>query len=254
MSDVLVAGKSGQLAQALAHVSETPLHFRGAKDHDFFDIDATARLIDQLGIKTLINTAAYTAVDQAESEPEAAYRLNAELPKAIAKACKLTDTKLLHISTDYVFDGEKPIDEYYTPQDTPNPINIYGQTKLDGERAVLDANDAASIIRTSWVISAFGKNFMTTMMTLMAQRDHLSIVNDQWGTPTQATDLAQRLLSNSAWNHLDHFASDRQKTWFTLAEEIKEDNDFTCTLTPIPTSEYPTAAKRGTNTSLETAP
>ena len=250
MSDILVAGKSGQLAQALGQVSETPIHFFGRDDHDFFDVDATARLIDQLGITTLINAAAYTAVDQAESEPDAAYHLNATLPRALAKSCKLTGTKLLHISTDYVFDGEKPVGDYYQPGDETNPINVYGRTKLDGEQAALDENEDAHIIRTSWVVSEYGKNFMTTMIKLMAEGRELKVVNDQWGTPTFAPKLAQFLLKKSHEGQILHFASEPQQTWFELAKSIKSQKGFKNTILPILSHQFPTAAKRGKNTSL----
>ena len=253
MSDVLVAGKSGQLAQALAHVSEQSLYFRGRKDHNFFDVDATARLIDQLCLKTFINTAAYTAVDQAESEPDVAYHLNAILPRSIAKACKLTGTKLLHISTDYVFNGEKPVGEYYTPEDAPDPINVYGRTKLDGENAVLDIGGDARIIRTSWLISQFGKNFLTTMVQLMQSGKPLNIVNDTWGTPTIATDLAAFLLlgdDKDGKQIITHYSSGAQKTWYEIAFRIYKTLKADSYLSPISASQYPALAKRGSNTSL----
>ena len=250
MSQTFIVGKSGQLAQALAHVSEAPLHFRGGQDHDFFDVDATARLIEDLGITKVINTAAYTAVDQAESEPEAAKSLNVDLPQAIAEACLKTGANLIHVSTDYVFDGEKPVGEFYLPTDETNPINVYGQTKLDGEKAVLDVDAAAQIVRTSWVISQFGKNFLKTMARLMGEGKDLRVVNDQYGTPTLATDLAAHLLSNQVAPGISHHATGPQQTWFDMAKDIHLALAATGSLTSIPTEEYPTPAKRGGNTSL----
>lgn len=249
MGQTLVVGKSGQLAQALAYVSDTPLSFRGGQDHDFFNVDATARLIDDLNIRRVLNTAAYTAVDQAESEPGAARQLNTHLPLAIAKACSQTSARLIHISTDYVFDGQKEIGQHYKPEDETNPINVYGQTKLDGEYAVLDTLKDASIVRTSWVISQFGKNFLKTMARLMREGKDLRVVNDQWGTPTLATDLARHLISGVP-EGISHHATGAQQTWFNLAKTIQAGLDTNVTLSPIPTDDYPTPAKRGRNTSL----
>ena len=254
----LVVGNSGQLAQALAHVCQTALHFRGGKGHDFFDLDLTKRLIGELGVEKIINTAAYTAVDLAESEPDAAARLNVVLPVTLAHAAKQTGAGLIHISTDYVFDGEKPIGELYRPEDKTNPINVYGQTKLEGERGVQAADDRAVILRTSWLHSPFGKNFRTAMEGLLCEREEIGVVADQWGTPTDARDLARHCLSLDPLRpgpRLRHFSGGVSMTWFDLAQIFKAALPYArAILRPVATSAYPTAARRGVNTGLALAP
>ena len=254
---VLVVGKNGQLAQALNFASPDPLEFRGAADHDFFDVAATARLIEDQGFQTLINTAAYTAVDQAEQDQEAAYSLNRGLPIALTQACLKTDARLIHVSTDYVFDGTK--DGPYVPTDPTSPINVYGASKLAGEQAVLSSGAQAHIVRTSWVVSRFGRNFLQTMVGLMQDREGLGIVDDQLGTPTLAPSLALNLLELSSKDKLptapiSHFSNGQVMTWFGLASQIRSvlaDRGLSLAhLRAIPTSAYLTPAARGKNTAL----
>lgn len=203
-----------------------------------------------------INTAAYTAVDKAENEPEKAHLINVIGAKNIAEASKKYDTILLHISTDFVFDGNSSKLEMtgYTETDIPNPTGVYGQTKLDGEKAIQEIWHKHYIIRTSWVYSQFGHNFMKTMLRLASERDTISVVNDQIGTPTNAVDLAEVLLkiichserSRGTTNNFGiyNFSNEGQCSWYDFAKKIFEINSVIINLVPIPTSAFPTPAKR----------
>ncbi|ESU24168.1 dTDP-4-dehydrorhamnose reductase [Flavobacterium enshiense DK69] len=202
--------------------------------------------------KFCINTAAYTAVDKAESEPEKAHLINVVGARNIAEACKKNNTTLLHISTDFVFDGE--ITTPYLESDIPNPTSVYGQTKLDGEKVIQAVWEKHFIIRTSWLYSQFGNNFMKTMLRLASDRDMLSIVDDQIGTPTNAVDLAEALVGMITFCDAEpvggvqcgiyNFSNEGQCSWFDFAKKIFEVNNIAIILNPISTSSYPTAAKR----------
>jgi dTDP-4-dehydrorhamnose reductase len=198
-----------------------------------------------------INAAAYTAVDKAESEPNKAQLINVVGAKNIAEACQEFDTKLIHISTDFVFDGTKK--SPYNEMDLSNPKGVYGQTKLDGEKAIQEVLSNYYIIRTSWVYSQFGNNFMKTMLRLASERDTISVVNDQMGTPTHAIDLAEALvqimITDNRQPTIDrsgiyHFSNEGQCTWYDFAAEIFRVNALSINLQPIPTSSYPTPAER----------
>ena len=198
-----------------------------------------------------INAAAYTAVDKAESEPEKAFAINVTGAKNLAEVSKKFDTILLHISTDFVFDGNK--NRPYLEQDLPNPTGVYGQTKLDGEKAIQEVWDKHYIIRTSWVYSQFGNNFMKTMLRLASERDTISVVNDQIGTPTNAVDLAEILvkiiLTDNRQPTTDNFgiynfSNEGQCSWYDFAKKIFEINNIIINLLPIPTTSFPTPAKR----------
>ena len=198
-----------------------------------------------------INTAAYTAVDKAESEPEKANLINVVGAKNIAATCKQFDTKLIHISTDFVFDGSN--NSQYTETDLPNPKGVYGQTKLDGEKAIQEVFPNYFIVRTSWVYSQFGNNFMKTMLRLSSERDVISVVDDQIGTPTNAVDLAEALvqiiLTDNQQSTTDnfgiyHFSNEGQCSWYDFAAEIFRVNKISINLQPIPTTSYPTPAVR----------
>jgi dTDP-4-dehydrorhamnose reductase len=197
-----------------------------------------------------INTAAYTAVDKAESETEKAHLINGLGSENLAKVCKENDTILLHISTDFIFDGtsKKP----YLESDFPNPQSVYGQTKLEGEIAIQNTWEKHFIIRTSWVYSQFGANFMKTMLRLASERDSLSVVSDQIGTPTNAVDLAEVLLTivKSPVTHhpssfgIYNFSNEGVCSWYDFAAAIFHQKEIKIDLKPIPTSAYPTPAKR----------
>lgn len=252
---VLVTGANGQLGQSLQFIAEKYPQI------DFVFCDSKALDITQkAGIESVfnkikpdfcINTAAYTAVDKAETETEKAEAINVTGVKNLAEICKEFKTQLIHVSTDFVFDGTKKTP--YTEEDIPNPKSVYGQTKLDGEKAVQAILEDYFIIRTSWVYSQFGANFMKTMLRLGAERDSLSVVNDQIGTPTNAVDLAEALVQIVVFvsQHPTHkvsgiynFSNEGSCSWFDFAKKIFENNTINIDLQPIPTSSYPTPAQR----------
>lgn len=252
---ILVTGANGQLGQALQfsapNYPELQFVFCSSTDLDITNAENCETLFAKIKPKYCINAAAYTAVDKAESESDKAHSINVDGPKNLAVVCKLNNTILLHISTDFVFDGtaSKP----YTENDIPKPTGVYGQTKLDGEKAIQETFDSYFIIRTSWVYSQFGNNFMKTMLRLASERDSLSVVNDQIGTPTNAVDLAQVLIeiiyhaerNRSASNFgIYHFSNEGKCSWYDFAKEIFKINKINIDLQPIPTSNFPTPAKR----------
>ncbi len=252
---VLVTGANGQLGQALQFIAgnypEITFVFCDSKKLDITNADSIDAIFQEVKPDFCINAAAYTAVDKAESEPEKAYLINVSGAENVAIACKAHTTTLLHVSTDFVFDGTKTTP--YTEEDIPNPTGIYGQTKLEGEKAIQAILEHYYIIRTSWVYSQFGANFMKTMLRLGSESDTLSVVNDQIGTPTHAVDLAEALIkmichterSRSVSNYgIYNFSNEGQCSWFDFAKKIFEVNNIAIDLKPIPTSSYPTPAQR----------
>jgi dTDP-4-dehydrorhamnose reductase len=199
-----------------------------------------------------INCAAYTAVDKAESEKELAFSVNAGAPGILAKVCKKNNTKLVHISTDYVFNGASTVP--YKEEYPTDPQSVYGASKLEGERKIIQTNPDSIIIRTSWVYSAFGKNFVKTMLKLMKEKQEISIVNDQIGSPTYAADLAEvimQIIGKSSIHHspltthgIYNYSNNGVISWYDFAIAIKELTGSHCKINPIPTSQYPTPAKR----------
>lgn len=247
---VLVTGANGQLGKAIQLIAPNSpeLHFVFCSSTDL-DITNSANcqsIFSKIKPKYCINAAAYTAVDKAENEPEKARLINVSGAKNLAEACKEYSTILFHISTDFVFDGSKRVP--YDEEDIPNPTGVYGQTKLDGEREIQAVFDNYFIIRTSWVYSQFGNNFMKTMLRLASERDSLSVVNDQIGTPTNAVDLANALIriivSNKNAFGIYNFSNEGQCSWYDFAKAIFEINTIKIDLKPIPTSSFPTPAKR----------
>ncbi|CAG0890415.1 unnamed protein product [Cyprideis torosa] len=205
-------------------------------------------------IDVCINCAAYTQVDLAEKEVELAFKINADGPAILAKECLDQNALMIHISTDYVFDGKNTTP--YTTNDPVNPINVYGKSKAEGERQVMQNNPNSIIIRTAWVYAkTHGKNFYQTMKRLMQERDELSIVNDQWGCPTETKDIAQYIMDiiskDDTQPGIRHFTGKEKMTWFQFAEKIKEEIGATCELKPITTAEYPTPAERPMYSVLE---
>lgn len=247
---VVVTGASGQLGQALQYIAgshpDITFHFASSSELDITDKSSITAYFSKHKPDACINAAAYTAVDKAESEPEKAFAVNVTGAKNVAEVCKEHDVLMLHISTDFVFDGTKK--EPYTENDLSNPQSVYGSTKLQGEKEVQAILDKYYIIRTSWVYSQFGHNFMKTMIRLGNERDSLSVVNDQTGTPTNAVDLAQTLVAiiksgKNAYG-IYNFSNEGSCTWYDFAKAIFEVNNITINLQPIPTSAYPTPAKR----------
>lgn len=251
---VLVTGANGQLGQSLQFIAEKhpeiEFVFCDSEKLDITDYDNVNDVFNEFIPDYCINAAAYTAVDKAELEPEKAYSINVLGPQNLSKLCKINNTVLVHISTDFVFDGTKTTP--YTELDKPNPTGVYGQTKLDGEIAIQDIWEKHYIVRTSWVYSQFGNNFMKTMLRLGSERDSLSVVNDQIGTPTNAVDLAEVLvaiITKNAKQNTEHygifnFSNEGQCSWYDFAKKIFEFNNININLQPIPTTSYPTPAKR----------
>lgn len=247
---IIVTGSNGQLGSELKDLSVSLPDFEWifttrenlnlAKEEDI------QKLFEQYQPAWFVNCAAYTLVDKAESEKEESLAANAVAPGIIARECAKNGTKLIHVSTDYVFhgDGTKP----YQPEDLTNPVNFYGETKLQGEQNALSNNPETIIIRTSWVYSSYGKNFVKTMRNLMASRSDLNVVADQKGTPTYAKDLAQAIISiiqssKQTWG-VYHFSNVGEITWFDFAEAIRDISSLDCNVHPIPTTDFPTPAKR----------
>ena len=251
---VLVTGANGQLGQAIQFVAgnypNINFVFCSSSDLDITIKENCDSVFNKEKPDFCINAAAYTAVDKAESEPEKAELINVIGAKNLAEACKNFNAKLIHISTDFVFDGSK--NAPYNETDLPNPKGVYGQTKLEGEIAIQEVFDAYFIIRTSWVYSQFGNNFMKTMLRLASERASLSVVSDQIGTPTNAVDLAECLVTiitehsklNTEHYGIYNFSNEGQCSWFDFAKKIFEINQVKIDVTPIPTTQFPTPAER----------
>ena len=259
---VLVTGANGQLGQSLQFIAPNypELHFVfcSSTGLDITNIENCESVFFKIKPDYCINAAAYTAVDKAESELEKAYLINVVGARNVAEVCKQNSTVLLHISTDFVFDGDfsklspRAQSRGYSENDIPNPTGVYGQTKLDGEKAIQAVFENYYIIRTSWVYSQFGNNFMKTMLRLASERDSISVVNDQIGTPTNAVDLAESLLKIVTSNFqlpasnygIYNFSNEGQCSWHDFAKKIFEINNITINLQAIPTSRFPTLANR----------
>jgi dTDP-4-dehydrorhamnose reductase len=249
---VLVTGSKGQLGSEIAFLSSTSQHSFIFSDIEEMDLTKKESILTYLNSNTpdfIISCGAYTAVDKAEDETELAHKVNAIAPQILAEYCVEHKTRLIHVSTDYVFDGASntPMSE----EDATNPQSVYGQTKLDGEKAILRLLSNAYIVRTSWVYSEFGSNFVKTMLRVGSERDEISVVNDQVGTPTYARDLAEAILkivneiiSGNDHPGVYHFSNEGVCSWYDFAKEIFEQKGITCKINPIPTSAYPTKANR----------
>lgn len=283
---ILVTGKNGQLGKELQDIASSNNDF----EFIFFDKDelniadavALERVFQKYAPGFFINCAAYTAVDKAETDQENAYSINAAAVGNIAKQCHRFNTKFIHISTDYVFDGKgsKP----YKEHDKATPVNYYGYTKWLGEQLAINNNPGTIVIRTSWVYSSYGNNFVKTMLRLMKERKEINVVSDQFGSPTYAKDLAEAIMQivNGQWSmvnsesmnrqssivnierpevqktgspeekthhspfttHIYHFSNEGIISWYDFAVAIKEIKQLDCVVHPIPTSAYPTPARR----------
>ena len=251
---VLVTGANGQLGQSIQFIANqypnVQFIYTDYQELDITNFESCHTVFAKYKPQFCINTAAYTAVDKAESEAEKAHLINLIGAENLAKVCKENDTILLHISTDFIFDGTST--QPYLETDIPNPKSVYGQTKLDGELAVQKNWEKHFIIRTSWVYSQFANNFMKTMLRLASERDSLSVVNDQIGTPTYAVDLAEVLMNiiqSSITNKpspfgIYNFSNEGVCSWHDFASAIFHQKGISIDLQPIPTSAYPTPAKR----------
>ncbi|MFN8323200.1 MAG: dTDP-4-dehydrorhamnose reductase [Chitinophagales bacterium] len=250
MSQVLVTGAHGQLGTELNFLSSLlEMHsfiFVGHAELDITDAEAVNSFILSHQITSVINCAAYTAVDKAESEKELAYRVNAEAVGVLAKVCKQHNCRFIHISTDFVFDGTHSVPLLET--DATNPLSVYGASKLKGEENALANNAEAVIIRTSWVYSSFGNNFVKTILRLCKERDSLNIIFDQIGTPTYARDLAAAILQiiqQAEWKPgIYHYSNEGVAGWYDFAIAIRDIAGLKTKIAPIETHQYPTPAVR----------
>ncbi|MFC6098077.1 dTDP-4-dehydrorhamnose reductase [Flavobacterium qiangtangense] len=250
MKKILVTGSNGQLGSEICSLasdfSDFEFVFTDRSQLSLATTEAIPDFLNTLQPEFIINCAAYTAVDKAESEPELADLINHISVGVIAKWCYENNANLIHISTDYVFDGSSPAP--LTEKDKTNPQNEYGKTKLKGENTCFSENPESIIIRTSWVYSEFGNNFVKTMLRLMKERDTLNVVNDQIGSPTYARDLAKAILEiirQRKWRGgIYNFSNEGEISWFDFAIAIKEIAGLQCNVQGIPSSEFPTPAKR----------
>lgn len=251
MSNILVTGSNGQVGSEIKELSsdyDYKFYFTNSHVLDITNHEKVKEYIEKNSINTIINCAAYTAVDKAESDETNADAINHLAVKNLAKIAKEKEIKLIHISTDYVFDGTnyKP----YTEDDATNPQSIYGKTKLLGEEAMLCVNPQNSIIiRTSWVYSSYGANFVKTMLRLGKEKEQLGVIFDQVGTPTYAKDLAKTILDilpKIANDKVEiyHYSNEGVCSWYDFAKEIMRMAKLECQINPIETKEYPTPAKR----------
>ena len=250
LKKILVTGAKGQLGSELNVLSSAYSQFEWVftdwQELDLCDLDNLQQNIAKINPQIIINCAAHTAVDKAESEVELSDVLNHQSVALMANWSSQNNCQFIHVSTDYVFDGNSAT--ALTETAPTNPINVYGVTKLAGEKACLRENPEAIIIRTSWVYSSFGNNFVKTMSRLMQEKDSLSIVNDQIGSPTYAADLAQAIMTimvHSDWKSgIYHFSNEGEISWYEFALAIQEIGGFECEISGIASSNYPTPAKR----------
>ena len=251
---ILVFGKTGQVATELQRLNDVTA--LGRDDVDLSDPEACAVAVHEIAPEAVINAAAYTAVDRAEDEEYLANIINGDAPTAIAKACAALDIPLVHISTDYVFSGMD--NTPYGLDDVTEPQNAYGRSKLVGEIGVRASGASYVILRTSWVVSAHGVNFVKTMLRLSETRDVLNVVADQIGGPTPARDIAtaclqiaNQLIKEPSKSGIYHFSGAPDVSWAELAQEIFAQADRTITVNPISTFDYPTPAKRPLNSRMD---
>lgn len=257
MKKILVTGANGQLGQCLQKISpqfeEFEFIFTDSETLDITNKEEVNDFFWQNAPDFCINAAAYTAVDLAETEVEKAFLVNADGAENLAEACSENNAQFIHVSTDYVFDGENNL--AYTEEDFTNPLGVYGASKLAGDELALEVNPCSVILRTSWVYSEFGKNFVKTMLNLFAAKEELNIVADQFGQPTNANDLAEAIMkiikSEKITPGIFNFSNLGRISWFDFAEKIAELSEAKIKLNAIETSQYPTPAKRPKNSVLD---
>jgi len=268
---ILLTGRDGQLGRELTHslAKMGEVTATGRDELDLTSDYAIRDVVHEVRPQLIVNAAAYTAVDKAESEPDFAHRINAEAVATLAATGKNVGAAMIHYSTDYVFDGSK--ETPYTEADRPHPLSVYGKSKLDGEKALAAAGVPYLILRTSWVYGGEGKNFLLTILRLAMERGVLRVVNDQIGAPTWSRDIAKATASIAEkWHHekfakakssVYHITAAGKTSWFGFAEEAirlravsaaAQGTKF-ARLVPIPSSEYPTPAERPKNSQLDCA-
>ena len=250
MKRILITGANGQLGQSIAEMSKNhkqiECFFVTRNELDITNEDLVNHYFDDKSFDFVINCAAYTAVDKAEDDQENAFLVNAKATEFLAKISNVKNIPFIHVSTDYVFDGTESVPRLETDQ--TNPIGVYGQTKLDGENLALANNPKTIILRTAWVYSRFGNNFVKTMLRLFNDKDSISVVADQIGSPTNAIDLANAILEIVSKDELVYgiynYSNEGECSWFEFAQKIKEFSGSSIEINPVPTSAYPTKAKR----------
>lgn len=260
MANILVTGANGQLGSELRKIGFTALDdvfFTDVAELDITSYEAVAQYVDEHEIDTIVNCAAYTAVDKAEDEPELAAKINTEAVANLAKVAYKQDCLLIHVSTDYVFNGkgETP----YTEKDNPCPVSVYGKTKLAGEEAIKKSGCLYIILRTAWLYSTFGNNFVKTILRLAGERPEISVVSDQVGSPTYAEDLAQAIVTimgnddRGMYEGIYHYSDEGICSWYDFAAEIVRLSGLPCRVKPVTTAEYPTKTQRPAYSVLDKA-
>ncbi|AZO42338.1 dTDP-4-dehydrorhamnose reductase [Mesorhizobium sp. M7D.F.Ca.US.005.01.1.1] len=263
---ILVTGQEGQVARSLAALANEELSVTtlGRPDLDITEAESIARAIELVRPDIVVNPAAYTAVDKAESEAQAAFAVNRDGARNVAAAAAAAGLPVIHVSTDYVFAGNKAAP--YIETDATGPTGIYGSSKLEGEQAIAAANEAHVILRTAWVYSPYGHNFLKTMLRLAADRDVLRVVADQHGTPTYAPDIAEGIVAaarkvlsapeSEDWRGIFHMVAQGETNWASFAEEIFAQSARrggpSARVEPITTADYPTPARRPAHSRLDT--
>ncbi|SHM52366.1 dTDP-4-dehydrorhamnose reductase [Chryseobacterium polytrichastri] len=251
MKKIVVIGSNGQLGNCIRKIApdfelDYEFVFADSQTVDITNEDQVNTFFNNEKPDFCINASAYTAVDLAEKESEKAFAVNADGVANLAQACVDHKAILVHVSTDYVFDGETNLD--YSEDDFTNPIGVYGESKLKGEELALEINPKTIILRTSWLYSEFNKNFVKTMLNLFPQKDELGIVADQYGQPTNANDLAEAIMNiiNAPTKIFGvfHFSNYPETTWFEFAKKIAEFSNASVKLNALTTEQYPTPAKR----------
>lgn len=250
---ILVTGANGMLAKAVRNeLKEEELILTDVAELDITNLEAVREFIKVNKPEYIINCAAYTAVDKAEEQLELARKVNAEGPKNLAIAANEEDCTLIHISTDYVFGGDKDVKEIYTEEEEKNPVTVYGITKLEGERNIIDACFKYYIFRTAWLYGD-GNNFVRTMIKLGQEKDELNVVADQHGSPTYAVDLASiihQAIEKGIPYGVYHTTNQGFTTWFDFTKLIFEKANISCKVNPVTTEEFPRPAKRPLNSQL----
>jgi dTDP-4-dehydrorhamnose reductase len=251
MKHIIVTGGNGQLGSEIKELApqlkDYTFHFFDFQEWDITDESKSLELFEKIKPSFLINCAAYTAVDKAETDVDNANKINGDCIAMLSRVCNQYGAHFIHVSTDFIFDGKKS--EPYIESDSPHPISIYGSSKLLGEKLLQENSNSYTILRTSWVYSQFGNNFVKTMMKYGRERGALSVVFDQIGTPTYAADLAAAIVFHlNEWvahkNNVYHFSNEGVASWYDFAFEIFQQKNIPCKVTPILAEAYPTPAAR----------